>query len=88
MSGRPAASEQVSTHQEETGMTKRLVTSIVGLGLVALTATACSTLAGAAVGAGAGAAIGAGTGKGAGKGALVGTGVGAAAGTIYDWVKK
>ena len=69
-------------------LTKRMITTTVGLGLLAMTMGACATLGGAAVGAGAGAAIGAGTGKGAGKGALIGTGVGAAAGTIYDIMKK
>ncbi|HEU5195592.1 MAG TPA: hypothetical protein VFW70_12690 [Methylomirabilota bacterium] len=63
---------------------KRVITTTVGLGLLAVTMSACATLGGAAVGAGAGAAIGAGT----GKGALIGTGVGAAAGTIYDIMKK
>ena len=52
----------------------RLLSAVVGLSLVSLTATACGTLGGAAVGAGAGAAVGAGTGYGAGKGALIGTG--------------
>jgi hypothetical protein len=69
-------------------LTKRVITTTVGLGLLALTTGACATLGGAALGAGAGAAIGAGTGKGAGNGALVGAGVGAAAGTIYSAVKK
>jgi len=74
--------------QEEAMLTKRIITTTVGLGLVTIAMSACATLGGAAVGAGAGAAIGAGTGKGAGKGALIGTGVGAAAGTIYDIMKK
>lgn len=65
-------------------MKKRFLTTVAGLSLVALAATACATTTGAAVGAGAGAAIGAGTGYGAGRGALVGAGVGAAAGAIYD----
>ena len=69
-------------------LTKLIITTTVGLGLLAVTMSACATLGGAAVGAGAGAAIGAGTGKGAGKGALIGTGVGAAAGTIYDIMKN
>jgi hypothetical protein len=67
---------------------KRMITTTVGLGLLAMTMGACATLGGAAIGAGTGAAIGAGTGKGAGKGALIGTGIGAAAGTIYGAVKK
>ena len=63
-------------------MTKRMAAAIAGLGLLATTMTACSTLAGAGLGAGAGAAVG------AGKGALIGTGVGAAAGAIYGATKK
>src|SRR5882724_2257161 len=69
-------------------MTKRMAAAIAGLGLLAATMAACSTVAGAGLGAGAGAAIGAGTGYGAGKGALIGTGVGAAAGAIYGATKK
>jgi len=69
-------------------LSKRMITTTIGLGLLAMTTGACATLGGAAIGAGTGAAIGAGTGKGAGKGALIGTGVGAAAGTIYGAVKK
>jgi len=65
----------------------RLLSGVVGLSMLALTATACGTIGGAAVGAGTGAAVGAGTGYGAGKGALIGTGVGAAAGAIYDITK-
>jgi predicted small secreted protein len=65
-------------------MTKHTIAAIAGLGLLATTLGACSTL----VGAGAGAAVGAGTGYGAGKGALIGTGVGAAAGAIYGITKK
>ena len=57
----------------------RILSAVVGLSLISLTATACGTLGGAAVGAG--------TGYGAGKGALIGTGVGAAAGAIYDITK-
>ena len=63
-------------------MRKRLITSVVGLSMLSL--TACGTLTGAAVGAAGGAAIGCGTGYGVGKGAFIGTGVGAAAGAIYD----
>ena len=40
-------------------MTKRMIGAIAGLGLLATTLGACSTLAGAALGAGAGAAGGA-----------------------------
>ena len=69
-------------------MTKRTISAVAGLGLLATTLGACSTLAGAGLGAGAGAAVGAGTGYGAGKGALIGTGVGAAAGAIYGITKK
>ena len=65
----------------------RLLTSVAGLGLLALTASGCATLGGAAVGAGTGAAIAAGTGHSAGKGALIGAGVGGAAGTIYSITK-
>ena len=36
-------------------MTKRLVTSVIGLSMLTLTVTACGTLTGAAVGAAAGA---------------------------------
>ena len=63
-----------------------LITSVIGLSM--LTLTACGTLVGAGVGAAGGAAVGAGTGYGAGKGALIGTGVGAAAGAIYDIYKS
>jgi hypothetical protein len=48
-------------------MKTRLTTSILGLSLLALVATACGTATGAAVGAGTGAVVGAGTGYGAGK---------------------
>jgi hypothetical protein len=65
-------------------MTRRLMTSIIGAGMLVLALAGCGTLTGAAVGAGGGAAVGYGTGYGAGKGALIGTGVGAAAGAIYD----
>ena len=61
----------------------RVMRKLAGLTLLAMVATGCGTLTGAAVGAGSGAAIGAGTGN-VKKGALIGTGVGAAAGTIYD----
>jgi hypothetical protein len=59
--------------------------AVVGLSLLTMAASACSTLVGAGVGAGSGAAIGAGVdgGRGAKKGALIGAGVGAAAGTLY-----
>jgi len=40
-------------------MTKQMAAAIAGLGLLATTMTACSTLAGAGLGAGAGAAAGA-----------------------------
>jgi outer membrane lipoprotein SlyB len=60
-----------------------IIRMLAGLTLLAMVATGCGTLTGAAVGAGSGAAIGAGTGN-AKKGALIGTGVGAAAGAIYD----
>jgi len=83
-----AVTRFMSQFQEVAKMTKRMVATIAGLGLLATTMTACSTLVGAGVGAGTGAAIGAGTGYGAGKGALIGTGVGAAAGAIYGATKK
>ena len=65
--------------------TKQWAAALVGLSLITVVASACSTVAGAAIGAGSGAAIGAGVdgGRGAKKGALIGTGVGAAAGTLY-----
>jgi hypothetical protein len=69
-------------------MTKRMITALTGLGLMAATLGACSTLGGAALGAGAGAAVGAGTGYGVGKGALIGTGLGAAGGAIYGATKN
>jgi hypothetical protein len=69
-------------------LTKRIITTTVGLSLLAMMTGACATLGGAAIGAGSGAAIGAGTGKGAGNGALIGAGVGAAAGTIYGAVRR
>ena len=62
-------------------------TRLAGLALLAVMASGCGTMTGAAVGTGAGAAVGAGTGYGAGKGALIGLGVGAAAGAIYDITK-
>src|SRR5262245_39680327 len=73
-------------------MTQRLIRPLGALSLVALLATACGTLGGAAVGAGSGAAIGAGVdsqdrSRGAATGALIGTGVGAAAGAVYDIIK-
>lgn len=61
----------------------RVMQMMTGLTLLAMVATGCGTLTGAAIGAGSGAAIGAGTGNTA-RGALIGTGVGAAAGAIYD----
>ena len=39
-------------------MTKRLVTSVIGLSMLTMAATACGTLTGAAVGAAGGAAVG------------------------------
>src|SRR5206468_9269750 len=65
--------------------TKQWAAALVGLSLLTVVASACSTVAGAAIGAGSGAAIGAGVdgGRGAKKGALIGTGVGAVAGTLY-----
>src|SRR5262245_61461647 len=66
---------------------QKLISGVLGLSLLSLTATACGTATGAAVGAGSGAAVGAGTGYGAGKGALIGLGVGAAAGAVYDITK-
>ncbi len=69
-------------------MTKKFImTTIVGLSLIAMLASACGTVTGAAVGAGSGAAISAGTGHSPAKGALIGAGVGAAAGAIYDVTK-
>jgi hypothetical protein len=75
-----------SMQPERHVVTKRWVTSVIGLSMLAL--TACGTLTGAGVGAVGGAAIGYGTGYGTGKGALIGTGVGAAAGAIYDLYKS
>lgn len=63
--------------------TTRVLSIMAGLTLLAIVATGCGTLTGAALGAGSGAAIGAGTGNTA-RGALIGTGVGVAAGAIYD----
>ena len=63
--------------------TTRVVRLLAGLPVLAMVATGCGTLTGAAIGAGSGAAIGAETGH-TKQGALIGTGVGAAAGTIYD----
>ena len=89
MSGGVGPSYLVTIYREEVPkMTKRTITALAGLGLMATTLGACSTLGGAALGAGAGAAVGAGTGYGAGKGALIGTGVGAAAGAVYGATKK
>jgi hypothetical protein len=61
----------------------RVMRIMVGFTFLAMVATGCGTLTGAAIGAGSGAAIGAGTGN-PGRSALIGTGVGAAAGAIYD----
>jgi len=69
--------------EEDPMITTRVVRLMAGLTLLAMVATGCGTLTGAAIGAGSGAAIGAGTGN-TKKGALIGTGVGAAAGAIYD----
>ena len=63
--------------------TTRVMRIIAGFIFLAMVATGCGTLTGAAIGAGSGAAIGAGTGN-VGRGALIGAGVGAAAGAIYD----
>ena len=67
---------------------KTLISSAVGISMLAMAISGCGTATGAAVGAGTGAAVGAGTGYGAGKGALIGAGVGAAGGAIYDVTKK
>ena len=64
-------------------ITAHVVRILAGLILLAMVATGCGTLTGAAIGAGSGAAIGAGTGH-TKRGALIGTGVGAAAGALYD----
>jgi len=64
-------------------ITAHIVRILAGLTLLAMVATGCGTLTGAAIGAGSGAAIGAGTGD-TKKGALIGTGVGAAAVALYD----
>lgn len=66
---------------------RRILSALAGLALLAVTATGCAVLAGAAIGAGSGAAIAAGTGKDPAKGALIGAGVGAAAGGIYHIAK-
>ena len=63
--------------------TTRVLLLLAGLIFLAMVATGCGTLTGAAIGAGSGAAIGAGTGN-IGRGALIGAGVGAAAGALYD----
>jgi YMGG-like Gly-zipper len=63
--------------------TAHVMRILAGLTLLAMVATGCGTLTGAAIGAGSGAAIGAGTGH-TKRGALIGTGVGAAAGALYD----
>lgn len=63
--------------------TTRVIRILAGFVFLAMVATGCGTLTGAAIGAGSGAAIGAGTGN-AGRGALIGAGVGAVAGAIYD----
>lgn len=65
-------------------MKTRIVTAVLGLLMLSMTAMACGTIADGAIGAGSGAAIGAGTGYGAKKGALIGGGAGAAAGAVYD----
>ena len=64
-------------------ITAHVMCILAGLTLLAMVATGCGTLTGAAIGAGSGAAIGAGTGH-TKRGALIGTGVGAAAGALYD----
>lgn len=74
----------VAMHEGLEGTKKLVMTTIVGLSLMAALTVGCGTVTGAAVGAGSGAAIAAGTGHDPGKGALIGAGVGAAAGTIYD----
>ena len=66
-------------------MTKRMITALAGLGLMASTLGACSTLGGAALGAGAGAAVGGVVGNATGntaRGAIIGAVVGGAAGAI------
>jgi hypothetical protein len=63
---------------------KRLNASIVGISLLALTATGCGTLVGATLGGAAGAGIGAATHSSVGTAAAIGAGVGGTAGAIYD----
>src|SRR5258708_8759763 len=74
--------------QEVPKMTKRMAAAIAGLGLLATTMTACTTLAGAGLGAGAGAPVGAGTGDGAGKGPFIGTAVDAPPGPLYGATRQ
>jgi YmgG-like glycine-zipper protein len=78
---------QLRIRREDLSM-KTLISSAVGMSMLAMALSGCGTAAGTAVGAGAGAAVGAGTGYGAGKGALIGAGVGAVGGAIYDITKK
>jgi hypothetical protein len=67
-----------------TNLKKRLMTPVMGLSLLSLTAAGCGTLTGATVGGAAGAGIGAATGSNIGKSAAIGAGVGGAAGAVYD----
>ena len=56
-------------------ITAHVMRILAGLTLLAMVATGCGTLTGAAIGAGTGHTK---------RGALIGTGVGAAAGALYD----
>jgi osmotically inducible lipoprotein OsmB len=67
---------------------KTLISSVVGMSMLAMVMSGCGTILGAGAGAGAGAAVSAATGNDVGKGALIGAGVGGAAGAIYDITKK
>jgi hypothetical protein len=67
-----------------TDFSQRINASIIGLSLLALTASGCGTLTGATLGGAAGAGIGAATHSNVGRAAAIGAGVGGTAGLIYD----
>lgn len=62
----------------------RIVASLLGGPLLALTVAGCGTLTGATLGGAAGAGIGAATHSNIGRSAAIGAGVGGTAGALYD----
>lgn len=65
-------------------LTKQFMPPLIGLALLAFSASGCATLTGATLGGAAGAGIGAATHSNIGKSAAIGAGVGGIAGALYD----